>query len=246
MRTPSDLSVRFPRGAGLLLLSAFCAAVALTAAGCATSSAPSRPASPPSADSRPSEGRPLELREPVWIETGVASWYGGNDGFEGKPTASGEIYDSSRLTAAHRQLPLGTIVDVQNVENSRTVRVRINDRGPFVKGRVIDLSKAAAREIGVLGPGTANVRIALITRAADREPVSPPGGWAVQVGSFGETERAQRHAERVRATGLAVYLQPYGGLSRVKVGPFDSRRKAEETLASLESKGFEGIVTSAK
>jgi len=233
--------------AGLLVFSAFCAALALTAAGCATSSAPSRPASPPaSAGSRPSEGRPLELREPVWIETGVASWYGGNDGFEGKPTASGEIYDSSRLTAAHRQLPLGTIVDVQNVETSRTVRVRINDRGPFVKGRVIDLSKAAAREIGVLGPGTANVRIALITRAADREPVSPPGGWAVQVGSFGEAGRAERHAERVRAVGVVVYLQPYGGLSRVKVGPFDSRRKAEETLVSLESKGFEGIVTSAK
>jgi rare lipoprotein A len=232
----------------VLLFPAFCAALAVAAGGCATSAPkPSRPSSPPaSSSSRPPAGGPGQLGEPVWIETGVASWYGGNDGFEGKPTASGEIYDSSRLTAAHRQLPLGTIVDVQNVENSRTVRVRINDRGPFVKGRVIDLSRAAASEIGVLGPGTANVRIALITRAADREPVSPPGGWAVQVGSFGEAERALRHAERVRATGLAVYLQPFGGLSRVKVGPFDSRRKAEETLASLESKGFEGIVTSAK
>jgi cell division septation protein DedD len=66
------------------------------------------------------------------------------------------------------------------------------------------------------------------------------------VGSFGELERAHRHADRVRATGVAVYLQPFGGLSRVKVGPFDSRRKAEETLASLEQQGFEGIVTSAK
>ncbi|HEY6148811.1 MAG TPA: septal ring lytic transglycosylase RlpA family protein, partial [Thermoanaerobaculia bacterium] len=187
-----------PRRPGFSLFSIFSvigAVLALTAGGCATSSpAPSRPSSPPAASSsRPPAGGTGQLGEPVWIETGVASWYGGNDGFEGKPTASGEIYDSSRLTAAHRQLPLGTIVDVQNVENSRTVRVRINDRGPFVKGRVIDLSKAAAREIGVLGPGTASVRIALITRAADREPVAPPGGWAVQVGSFGETERAQRH-----------------------------------------------------
>jgi rare lipoprotein A len=223
------------------------AAVTLTVWGCASSSPP--PPKPPSdsaSSSRPPAGGSGQLGEPVWIETGVASWYGGNDGFEGKPTASGEIYDSSRLTAAHRQLPLGTIVDVQNVETSRTVRVRINDRGPFVKGRIIDLSRAAAQEIGVIGPGTANVRIALITRAADREPVAPPGGWAVQVGSFGEPERAHRHADRVRATGVAVYLQPFGGLSRVKVGPFDSRRKAEETLASLEQQGFEGIVTSAK
>jgi rare lipoprotein A len=223
------------------------AAAALTAWGCASSSPPApRPPSAAASSSRPPAGGSGQLGEPLWIETGVASWYGGNDGFEGKPTASGEIYDSSRLTAAHRQLPLGTIVDVQNVETSRTVRVRINDRGPFVKGRIIDLSKAAAQEIGVIGPGTANVRIALITRAADREPIAPPGGWAVQVGSFGEPERAHRHADRVRATGVAVYLQPYGGLSRVKVGPFDSRRKAEETLASLEQQGFEGIVTSAK
>jgi len=229
-----------------LLLAAPAAAVLLAAGGCATTSPAPAPNPPASAGSRPPAGTATSPGEPVWIETGVASWYGGNDGFEGKPTASGEIYDSSRLTAAHRQLPLGTIVDVQNVENSRTVRVRINDRGPFVKGRVIDLSQAAAREIGVIGPGTASVRIALITRAPDREPVAPPGGWAVQVGSFGEAGRAERHAERVRATGLTVYLQPYGGLSRVKVGPFESRKKAEETLASLESRGFEGIVTSAK
>lgn len=236
---------RTPLRLPLLLLPALAATFVLAAGGCTTSSAPvPKPAT--SASSRPPAGTTSSPGEPVWIETGVASWYGGNDGFEGKPTASGEIYDSSRLTAAHRQLPLGTIVDVQNVENSRTVRVRINDRGPFVKGRVIDLSQAAAREIGAIGPGTASVRIALVTRAPDREPVSPPGGWAVQVGSFGEAGRAERHADRVRATGLAVYLQPYGGLSRVKVGPFDSRKKAEETLASLESKGFEGIVTSAK
>jgi len=229
----------------LFLLSALAAIAALASAGCATSSPAPGPPATSSASSRPPAGTATSPGEPVWIETGVASWYGGNDGFEGKPTASGEIYDSSRLTAAHRQLPLGTIVDVQNVENSRTVRVRINDRGPFVKGRVIDLSQAAAREIGVIGPGTANVRIALITRAADREPVSPPGGWAVQVGSFGEAGRAERHAERVRATGLAVYLQPYGGLSRVKVGPFESREKAQDVLSELEAAGFEAILAPA-
>ncbi|MEP6802020.1 MAG: septal ring lytic transglycosylase RlpA family protein [Acidobacteriota bacterium] len=181
--------------------------------------------------------------KPTWIEEGVASWYGGNDGFEGKPTASGEIYDSSRLTAAHRQLPLGTVLDVTNVDNSRSVRVRINDRGPFIKGRIIDLSRAAARELGILGPGTGNVRLSLVARAIEREPVSPTGQWAVQVGSFGEVDRAERHAERVRSTGRPVYLEPFRGLSRVKVGPFESRGKAEETLAKLEGQGFEGIVT---
>jgi rare lipoprotein A len=219
------------------------ALVVVLGSGCA-SRGPSAPETPPSSASRPPSS-PAPGTGTGIIEEGVASWYGGNDGFEGKPTASGEIYDSSRLTAAHRQLPLGTLVDVVNLENSRTVRVRITDRGPFVKGRIIDLSRAAAGEIGMLGPGTANVRVEVIAAAAPREPVSPSGLWAVQVGSFGEAGRAERHADRVRATGRTVYLEPFRGLSRVKVGPFDSRSKAEETLASLESQGFEGIVTPA-
>jgi rare lipoprotein A len=142
---------------------------------------------------------------------------------------------------------------VTSLDTGKTVRVRINDRGPFVKGRVIDLSRAAAREIGIFGAGTGTVRIAIAApappaaaaAAVEAENVSPTGEWAVQVGSFGETGRAERHSERVRATGRTVYLEPYRGLTRVKVGPFDSRRKAEETLAELERQGFEGIVTPA-
>lgn len=180
------------------------------------------------------------------IEEGLASWYGGKDGFEGKPTASGEIYDSSLLTAAHRELPLGTVVDVTNAANGKTVRVRINDRGPFVHGRIIDLSRAAAREIGLLGPGVGEVRLALVRRGPERELRSPTGSWAVQVGSFAQREGAERHAERVRGTRTAVFLEPYRGLSRVKVGPFDSRRDAEEVLGELEEAGFEGIVVPAE
>jgi rare lipoprotein A len=179
---------------------------------------------------------------PGWTEQGIASWYGGRDGFEGKPTASGEIYDSSRLTAAHRELPLGSIVDVTNLENGKTVRVRINDRGPFVFGRVIDLSRAAAGEIGLIGPGIGSVRLTVVTPAAPEEIVSPTGRWAVQVGSFADLLRAERHAERVRGTGRAVFLEPYRGLSRVKVGPFDGRREARRELEALEDLGFEGIV----
>lgn len=175
----------------------------------------------------------------------MASWYGGEDGFEGKPTASGEIYDGSRLTAAHRDLPLGTIVDVTNLDTGRNVRVRINDRGPFVKGRIIDLSRAAAREIALIGPGIGTVRLRVISMGVEPEPVSPSGSWAVQVGSFASRENAERHAERLRATGRRVYLEPYQGLSRVKVGPYDSRREAEEALSALEDEGFEGIVVPA-
>ena len=179
---------------------------------------------------------------PGWTEQGVASWYGGRDGFEGKPTASGEIYDSSLLTAAHRELPLGSIVDVTNLDNGSTVRVRINDRGPFIAGRVIDLSRAAAREIGLLGPGVGPVRLTVVTPGAVQEIVSPSGRWAVQVGSFADLLRAERHAERLRGTGRTVFLEPYRGLSRVKVGPFDGRRDAEHELETLEDEGFEGIV----
>ena len=179
---------------------------------------------------------------PGWTEEGVASWYGGRDGFEGKPTASGEIYDSSLLTAAHRELPLGTVVDVTNLDNERTVRVRINDRGPFVFGRVIDLSRAAAGKIGLIGPGIGSVRVTVVTPGIPLQITSPTGRWAVQVGSFADQLRAERHAERLRGTARAVFLEPYRGLTRVKVGPFDGRREAEHELQLLEDDGFEGIV----
>ena len=199
--------------------------------------------------------RPVPPEEAVagWSEQGLASWYGGADGFEGKPTASGEIYDSSLLTAAHRDLPLGTLVEVTNVETGASVRVRVNDRGPFVHGRVIDLSQAAARKIGVIGPGVAMVRLTIV----DAAPVAPipsassspaaeatatARAWAVQVGSFAQPDRAGRHADRLRAAGFDVYLEPYQGLTRVKVGPLDSRADAEEKLAEIEAAGFEGIV----
>lgn len=184
--------------------------------------------------------------EPGWTEEGLASWYGGKDGFEGKPTASGEIYDSSLLTAAHRELPLGTIAEVTNLENGQKVQVRINDRGPFVPGRIVDLSLAAAREIGLLDPGVGSVRIAVLSLGSEKEPASPSGLWAVQVGSFAERTRAERQAERVRGTGRQAFLEPYRGLTRVKVGPYESRREAEEELAELEADGFVGIVVPAQ
>ncbi len=100
------------------------------------------------------------------LETGIASWYG--PGFAGRPTASGEIFDPSAMTAAHPELPLGTEVVVVNLENGREARLRINDRGPFVGDRVIDVSKAAAKALGFYLTGLAEVRVDLVT------PPPPP------------------------------------------------------------------------
>ena len=177
-----------------------------------------------------------------WFEEGVASWYGGDDGFEGKPTASGEVFDSSRLTAAHRELPLGSVVEVTSLDNGRSVRVRINDRGPFAKGRVIDLSQAAARRLDLIGPGTGRVRLTLVKMGPAPTPAAARAQWTVQLGSFADPDHAARQVERLRAAGREAYLEPYNGLSRVKVGPFSSREEAQSALAELEAAGFEGIV----
>lgn len=185
-------------------------------------------------------------------EVGIASWYG--PGFHGRPTASGERYDQNALTAAHPTLPLGTWARVTNLANGRQVVVRINDRGPFVRGRRIDLSRAAARRLGMLGAGTAAVRI---------EPLLEAGGpraavaFAVQVASFAERSRAEAAREKLgRSPALArrlfrrapsrVYLRParLGGrrIYRVRVGPYPARREAEALARRLAAAGLQPIV----
>ncbi|MGD9764937.1 MAG: septal ring lytic transglycosylase RlpA family protein [Candidatus Binatia bacterium] len=125
----------------------------------------------------------LFSKEPPRIEpatgatqTGIASWYG--PGFHGKRTANGEVYDQNGLTAAHRTLPHGTMVEVTNLTNERVVRVRINDRGPYIDDRVIDLSRGAAQRIGLIAPGIAPVRIQVLPSDADVEPVLIAAGPA--------------------------------------------------------------------
>jgi rare lipoprotein A len=128
------------------------------------------------------------------VETGLASWYG--HPYHGRQAANGEIYDMETLVAAHRTLPFETWVRVVNAGNGKSVEVRIIDRGPFVDGRIIDLSHAAARRIDLIGPGVAPVRMEIV-----RVPEAPRGGFAVQVGAF----RDRRNAERVRAAMEAEY-----------------------------------------
>jgi len=136
------------------------------------------------------------------VEVGVASWYGGE--FHGRPTSSREVFDMNDMTAAHRTLPFGTHVMVTNLENDRSVIVRINDRGPFVRGRVIDLSYAAARVLGLVGPGTARVR--LETLRGVREPAPRSAAIWLQVGAFSVQENAYALKKRLDETypGIAV------------------------------------------
>jgi len=128
-------------------------------------------------------------------EVGIASWYG--HPYHGRPAASGEIYDMEQFTAAHRTLPFGTMVRVFDLDNDQTVDVRINDRGPFAGDRIIDLSHAAARAIGLIGPGTARVRLEVLASPASLTP----GYFAVQVGAF----QYRPNAERLRAEMEAHY-----------------------------------------
>ncbi len=116
--------------------------------------------------------RPAPQPQPQQVLHGVASWYG--EEFAGRTTANGEIFDPLQLTAAHRTLPFGTVVDVKNAKSGQTVRVRINDRGPFVGNRMIDLSYAAAQQIGLIDPGSGDVDVVIVSVGrGDREPPAP-------------------------------------------------------------------------
>jgi rare lipoprotein A len=171
----------------------------------------------------------------------MASWYG--NPYHGRRTSNKETYDMEKMTAAHRTLPFGTRVEVQNLDNGREAEVRINDRGPFAEGRIIDLSRAAARKIQMLGPGTARVRVKVVGLPRQE----PPGGfYTVQVGAF----RDQANAERLRETmareygaaELQEYDSPQGMFHRVMVGKQEDLAGAEELRKKLRGKGYAGFV----
>ncbi len=174
----------------------------------------------------------------VPIERGIASWYGPR--FHGRRTASGERYNMNDLTAAHPSLPFGTKVGVRNTRTGREVVVKVNDRGPFSKNRIIDLSYAAAREVGVVGPGTAAVELYLVP-AAGLPPL-----YTVQVGAFSEAERAiALQREVVRLYPEAV-VDSDGTWNRVQIGAFDRREPAESLRRELAVIGLSSVVVSAR
>ena len=163
-------------------------------------------------------------------ERGIASWYG--HPYHGRPTASGEIYNMYDMTAAHRTLPFGTRVTVHDLENGQNVTVRINDRGPFVEGRIIDLSYAAAKAMHM--PGIAQVYLEILGL---EEAAAIPGIFAVQVGAFRERGNAERLRERIETQFGPVIIQDFdrgdGVFYRVRVGHESSEDAARSLAQSL-------------
>ncbi len=183
----------------------------------------------------------IEKRESKEVQYGVASWYGGE--FHGRPTSSGEVYDMYQLTCAHNTLPLGTIVMVTNLENGRSLELKVNDRGPFVKERIIDVSYAASQMLGMWEKGTALVKVEVIVPAIEQVQ-----RFTLQVGSFADETNAQRLAEQLRKSFENVYVTTVETLTqkyhRVRVGQFDTRESALVIAEKISQMGFKVLVTS--
>jgi len=183
----------------------------------------------------------IEKRESREVQHGVASWYGGE--FHGRPTSSGEIYDMYQLTCAHNTLPLGTVVMVTNLENGRSLELKVNDRGPFAKERILDVSYAAAQMLGMWEKGTAFVKVEVVTPG-----IEPVQRFTLQVGSFADEPSAQKFAEQLRKTFENVFVTTVESLTqkyhRVRVGQFETRESALVIAEKLSQMGFNVLVTS--
>jgi len=170
--------------------------------------------------------------EEGYRESGVASWYG--EPFHGRKTANGETYDMYGLTAAHRTLPLGTVLRVTERPTGRSVEVRVNDRGPFIDGRILDLSYGAAESLGMVNKGIANVTIEVIRM----EP--GPQDFLIQMGSFADPQNADRVREKVEKYYRKVYIDSVetetGTVHRVRIGPFPSRDAANKAMRQLRER----------
>jgi rare lipoprotein A len=189
-------------------------------------------------------GKKIKAAKPPRIgatEQGIASWYG--HPYHGRRAANGEIYDMEKLTAAHRTMPFNTWVRVTNLSNHRAVDVRIQDRGPFVNGRIIDLSRAAARQIEMIGPGTTKVRITIIRPPADIQ--RQPELYAVQVGAFRERRRAETLEAQMKdrfGTARLVERAVEPPIWRVLVGEEETPDQAEGLAARIRSSGAPAFV----
>lgn len=175
-----------------------------------------------------------------YTEDGNASWYG--NPFNGRRASNGEIYDMYKLTAAHRTLPFDTIVRVTNLNNGKSTTVRITDRGPFVEGRIIDLSLAAAREIESVGPGVVPVRLEVL---GDVDVTA--GYFTVQVGAFHDRGNAERLRDRLSPSYSPIFIQQYdspdGTFYRVRVGKISGEDSARDFGEQLRIKeGFAPLV----
>ena len=184
-------------------------------------------------------------------QKGIASWYGKK--FHGRKTSNGETYNMYAMTAAHKTLPVNTWVSVHNLENNRKIVVRINDRGPFVRGRIIDLSYTGAKRIGIVGSGTARVRITALGQATSyskktHDPVSfkPVNYWkgnfTVQVGAFKVKENALQYKYKLskayKNAHIVTHKDYRGVFYRVRIGRFTNVKDAARFTQNIIDKGF--------
>ena len=179
-------------------------------------------------------------RAPQGPETGIASWYG--HPYHGRAAANGEIYDMEKMTAAHRTLPFGTWVRVTNLTNEKNVDVRIIDRGPFIDGRIIDLSHSAARAIDLIGPGVARVRIDIIYAPSTAAAVER---YAIQIGAFQDRGRADRMRESMQqqfGSARVVLRQGRPDLWRVLVGTASNLDDANVLAGQIRAAVGEALV----
>lgn len=191
--------------------------------GCAGHAPAPRSAAPP-----PFTGR---------TEIGSASWYG--QPFHGKKTSSGEIYDMNKLTAAHRTAPFGTNVRVTNLDNGKQVIVTVTDRGPFVRGRILDVSKKAAEDLGMMGNGTAKVKLEFL----DGRPIDN-GDIYIQIASFQAQTNATVYILEVKdkIPSLSPRIYSENGFFRVRTGPYSSEQNAQTDMDSLKRQGFNAFI----
>jgi len=176
------------------------------------------------------------------IEERVASWYGPN--FDGKLTANGEVYDMYALTAAHRTLPFKTILKVKNLYNGKSVQVRINDRGPYAKNRIIDLSKKAAQKIDMLGAGTARVELILLEgnlKDSKTTNLKVPT-YTVQLASFKNKNEAFTYSQKIKGARVEKINMANGTVYRVYFGIYVDKDNARQKKQELQRQGFNGYV----
>lgn len=180
-----------------------------------------------------------------YVRRGVASWYGPK--FHGRLTSTGERYDMYALTAASRDLPLPSRVRVTNLQNGREVVVKVNDRGPFVGRRIIDLSYAAAKRLGMIEQGTAPVEVRVLDGAAGTAPApaATRAGGYLQVGAFSSVERARQLQKRLAALGFDAIISrdrvSGAGLYRVRVGPMANPEALSQAAGRLRGMGIQGF-----
>ncbi len=198
-------------------------------------------AAPTAAPSAPAVAPAAAPAEPGAFQTGVASWYGAD--FHGRRTSNGEIYDKEKLTCAHRSLAFGSYVLVSNLDNGSSVVVRVNDRGPFAKDRIIDLSEAAARIIGMIPTGTARVSLTLMPR---EEALAWKGGPIAGAGDSGPAAAGSAGAGSA-AAGAQAQSSPLASVPpdarvRIQVASYSSESNAKATLGRLAASGLSAAI----